>query len=275
MQHDELELLVQRSREGDRSALEGLLMHVRPPIYKLAQRFLMNPADAEDAAQDILLKLVTRLSQFDGHSRFMTWAYKVASNHLLDEKRRKVVHTMSFDEFGADLADGQRDPEEDIAHTNIMLAEVRIGCTLALLQCLKPEARMTYILGEILELDHTEAARVQEISEAAYRQRLSRARTAITQFMKGHCGLTEPANPCRCSKRLSRAVELGRVNPRETYLAKSEAAADAFPSVLAEVRKLESMRRAAALYRAQEEPPASDTFTHWLRTLLRDTAAVN
>ncbi len=66
--------LVARSREGDRAALDALIHAIQPTIYKLAQRFLMIPADAEDASQEILLKIITRLSQFDGKSQFKTWA---------------------------------------------------------------------------------------------------------------------------------------------------------------------------------------------------------
>ena len=106
---EEMESLVARSREGDRAALDALIHTIQPTIYKLAQRFLMLPADAEDATQEILLKIITRLGQFDGRSRFRTWAYSVASHHLLDLKRRPSEQAMTFDEFAEDLAQGLAD----------------------------------------------------------------------------------------------------------------------------------------------------------------------
>ncbi len=90
----DMESLVALSRDGDRAALDALIYEIQPSIHKLAQRFLMIPADAEDATQEILLKIITRLAQFEGKSQFKTWAYTVASNHLLDLKRKPSVRTL-------------------------------------------------------------------------------------------------------------------------------------------------------------------------------------
>lgn len=119
--------LVARSREGDRAALEALIRAIQPTIYTLAQRFLMLPADAEDASQEILLKIVTRLGQFDGRSQFRTWAYRVASNHLLDMKKRSSEQTMTFDEFAEDLAQGLSETPFAAPDAALLLQEVRIG----------------------------------------------------------------------------------------------------------------------------------------------------
>ena len=149
-----------------------------------------------------------------------------------------------------------------------MLEEVRIGCTLALLQCLSPDQRLAYILGEILELDHGEAAEVLGVTPTAYRKRLSRARGRVTGFMLGHCGLIDPANPCRCSRRVARATELGRVDPGRPRFARSRQIAERFPEVLAGIRRLEATQRAAALYRAQAQPGPPEGFARWLRSAL-------
>jgi len=261
---DDLAELVARSRAGDRAALEALVRAVQPTVHKLALRFLMHPADAEDATQEILVKVVTRLGQFEGRSGFRTWVYSVASHHLLDLKRRPRI---TFEAFAADLAEGLADPAAG-PDAALMLEEVRIGCTLALLQCLPPEQRMAYVLGEILELDHREAAEVLGIGPAAYRKQLSRARAAVTGFMLGHCGLVEPANACRCSRRVARARELGRVDPARPAFARSRAIAERFPEVLAGIRQLEATQRTAALYRAQRQPEPPGGFAEWLRATL-------
>ncbi len=150
----------------------------------------------------------------------------------------------------------------------MLLEEVRIGCTLAMLQCLETEARLAYILGEILELDHQEAAEVLSISAGAYRKRLSRARATVTDFMLGHCGLVDSKNRCRCSKRVVRATELGRVDPGKLMFSTSVRRAKQFPEVLAEIRQLEDNQRAAALYRAQRQPDVSQDFVRWLKATL-------
>jgi len=260
--------LVARSRNGERAALDALIQAIQPTIYKLAQRFLMIPADAEDATQEILLKIITRLSQFEGKSQFKTWAYAVASNHLLDLKRKPTEPVLTFDDFAEDLVQGLSDAPFEGPDAALLLEEVRIGCTLAMLQCLETEARLAYILGEILEFDHQEAAQVLSISTSAYRKRLSRARTIITDFMLGHCGLAHSKNRCRCSKRVVRATELRRVDPARLMFSTSVQRAERFPEVLAEIRRLEDSQRAAALYRAQRQPDVSQEFVRWLKTTL-------
>lgn len=175
---------------------------------------------------------------------------------------------MTFDEFSEDLAQGLAETPFEGPDIALMLEEVRVGCTLAMLQCLKGEARIAYILGEILELDHREAAEVLDISPSAYRKRLSRARAIINAFMLGHCGLVKSDNRCRCSKRLLRAKELGRVDPKRLMFSTSAERARQFPLVLAEIRQLEDNQRAAALYRAQQQPEVSQDFMHWLKTTL-------
>ena len=260
--------LVARSRDGDRAAADALIQGIQPTIYKLAQRFLMVPDDAEDATQDILLKIITRLSQFDGQSQFRTWAYAVASNHLLDLKRKPAEQAMSFDEFAEDLAEGLSDSPFKGPDVTLMLEEVRIGCTLALLQCLGREARLAYIVGEILELEHQEAAEVLGISTGAYRKRLSRARATVSEFVLGHCGLVNSDNACRCSKRVLRARELGRVDPKRLIFSTSPQHAKRFPEILTEIRQLEEDQRVAALFRAQQQPEISQDFTRWLQTTL-------
>lgn len=264
----DLRSLVARTHNGDRSAANELIAIIQPTIFKLAQRFLMIPDDAEDATQDILLKIVTRLGQFDGRSKFTTWAYAVASNHLLDVRKRPAARSMTFVEFSEDLAMGMSESPFIGAEEKVLLEEVRIGCTLAMLQCLQRDARLTYILGEILELEHVEAAEVLGISTDAYRKRLSRARSTISEFVLGHCGLVRIDNPCRCSKRVRRARELGRVNPDQLKFVTSPPLAHQFPEVLKEIRKLEAEQRTAALFRAQRQPEISESFTRWLKTTL-------
>ena len=260
--------LVARSRDGDRAALDALIHAIQPTIYRLAQRFLMIPADAEDATQEILLKIITRLGQFDGKSRFKTWAYAVASNHLRDLKRKPCEQAISLEEFAEDLAQGLSDTPFKGPDATLMLEEVRIGCTLAMLQCLEREARLAYILGEILELDHLEAAEVLGVSTSAYLKRLSRARATVTAFVLGHCGLVDPKNRCRCSKRVVRAKELSRIDPQRLVFSTSVQRAQQFPEVLTEIRQMEGNQRAAALYRAQRQPDVSQDFMRWLKTTL-------
>lgn len=271
-----LEELVLRARSGDRPALEQVVSSIQPDVYALALRFLWHPQDAEDAAQEILVRIVTRLGSFEGRSRFRTWVYRVASNALLTMAPKPAEsQSVSFDEFGADLARGLSDarlesPPE--VEESLLLEEVKIGCTHAMLLCLDRAHRLAFILGEILEMDHREGAWVLGISPAAFRKRLSRARERLTAFMAGHCGLFDPRNPCRCRRRVRAAMRLGRVDPRNLLFASNAAHARRFPEVLAEIRRLEETRRAAAFYRSHPDPEIRADFVPRLRELLGESA---
>ncbi len=251
---DDLEVLVAKARGGDRDSLELLVVHIQRPVYNLALRMLWHPEDARDASQEILVRVVTHLSSFRGESGFLTWVYRVAANSLISTRQSRVERQrLTFERFAEDLADGQADlpaeSDEWPADKALLLEEVKVGCMHALLTCLDRPHRLAYILGEILELEGPEAARILGISAAAFRKRLSRARDAIVMFTRAQCGLVEPANPCRCGRRLHRAQELGRVDAAGLLFARHDSAL-AFPGVLERVRRLEDVQRTAALYRA-------------------------
>jgi RNA polymerase sigma factor (sigma-70 family) len=212
---------VERARGGDRAALEALVRTVQDPIYRLALRMLWHPEDAQDATQEIVVKLITRLDGFRGDAAFETWAYRVAVNHLLTTRRRRAEReAVSFDAFGEDLARGLDEPYDPCEVDEGLLAEeVKVGCTQAMLLCLDREHRAAYILGEVFELRSGEAAYALDVTPAAYRKRLQRARERVQAFMAGHCGIVNPANGCRCRRRIGAAIARGRVDPANLVFA--------------------------------------------------------
>ena len=240
---DPLAGAVTRACAGDAAAVEELVTAVEDQIYGLAIRMLWHPEDARDATQDILVRIVTHLSSYRGESRFSTWCYAIAANHLRTVRRSRVEEAgYTFESFEAELHEPSLENEDVREHPDYQLAveEVRVGCTLGMLACLNRDQRLAYILGEILELDHTEAASILDIAPATFRQRLSRARAAIFAFTTRACGIVDPKNACRCEKRVAFAVNSGRVS----------LGAPLFAELKAEVRRLDEMRNAVALYRS-------------------------
>ena len=269
-----LEELVARARGGDAAALESVVAAVEKDVRRLALRFLWNPQDAEDAAQEILVRIVTGLEGFRGESSFRTWVYRVACNALLSARPKAMERrALSFEQFEEDLASGLSDASGDAgAEHALLLEEIKVGCTLAMLLCLDRGHRLAYILGEILELGHGEAAAALDIAPAAYRKRLSRAREAINKLMLSRCGLVREENRCRCRRRVATAVELKRVDPERLLFASSLEQARRFPQVVGEIRRLEEARRAAALYRSHGDAAPSRDFVAWLRELVARSA---
>src|SRR5213594_5133324 len=102
-----LEDLARRAIDGDRDALDRLVRDLQGDVYGLALRMLWNREDAEDATQEILVRAVTRLSQFDFRSKLKTWVYRIAVNYILDVKKSPVERLhLTFDTFAEDLAAG-------------------------------------------------------------------------------------------------------------------------------------------------------------------------
>lgn len=271
LRNETLERLAAKAREGDREALESLVVALRADVYRIALRFLWHPEDAEDATQEILVKAVTGLATFRGESRLSTWVYRIACNTLLTlSKRRMEERAMTIDTFKDDLDSSlaaTAGPYADPEHA-FLLEEVKVGCTLAMLLCLDRPHRLAYILGDILELDHQEAALVAGIKPDTFRQRLSRSRQTITSLMASRCGIFDPRNRCRCRLKAGTAISLGRVDPQRLLFASSRDQARAFPAVVEKIRAIEETRRAAALYRSQGDIAPVEDFPAWLRAMI-------
>ena len=206
---------VRAAQAGDAAALEQLVLSVRDRVYRLSLRMTARPPDAEDATQEILIRVITRLSTFRGEAAFSTWVHRIAVNHLLDRSKNTVERLeMSFDAFASDLLDGLASSPSAAPDAAILEREVQLACTHAMLTCLDREHRIAYILGEIFEVDSEEGGYICEVPAATYRKRLSRARTRVREFLTTNCGLVSPTVPCHCSKRVDVAVQLGRVDPQ-------------------------------------------------------------
>lgn len=204
------------AREGDRAALDSIVRSSERPVFNVAMRMLGNRADAEDATQEILVKIITHLGSVRDVGSAGAWAFKIACRHLVHERKRGAIEAMqlNFEDFAADLETGLSplsDHGLNEVEAAIAVEEVKIGCTLAMLVCLSRELRIAYILGEIFEVSAPEAADILDIDSAAYRQRLRRARTAVTAFVAESCGLVADAASCRCRLRVGQALSIGRI----------------------------------------------------------------
>jgi len=220
-----IENLVEEALKGSRAALEGVTAAIQDNIYHLSLRMLANPDDAKDATQDILIKVITNLSSFRFDSQFNTWVYRIASNHLFTEsKLLQKDPGLSFDIYKMDLEQDLQEPAalQDSPDYQILLDELRISCTMAMLLCLNPAHRMAYILGDILELEHEEASKALSISKDNYRKQLSRARAKVVQFTHDSCGLVSKCARCSCETKLMGSIKRQRIRPEKINFAKQE-----------------------------------------------------
>lgn len=212
MSGGELEQLARQAAAGDSVALSRLVEEVQHPVYRLALRSLGHPEDAKDATQEILVRLITHLGQFEGRSRFMTWAYTIAVRQLMRTRRRQLESAVKGAEaFAASLDRGlaDRDFTAEEAEYRLLSAEVRISCTYAMLLCLSRPLRASYILGDAMRMPDTVAAEICGITPAAHRQRLARARRTTRTIIADRCGLVDAANPCRCARQIQSGLDAG------------------------------------------------------------------
>lgn len=204
--------VIKAAQQGDRAAVEEVLLSVQDRIYNLAHRVLVNPDDASEATQEILIRILTKLSTFRAESAFSTWAYRIAIRHIVSAKKlRDRDPGLTFEMFAADLETGLVADPPEAPDQALLLNELRISCTMAMLLCLSMDLRLAYVLGDVLELDQSEASAILELEPAAYRKRLSRARTEVVAFTSRHCGLVGENTKCSCRRRLPAALAAGRV----------------------------------------------------------------
>lgn len=220
--------MVEQAVAGDQKALEAIVVEIQEGIFNLAVKILWHPEDAKDATQEILIRIVTRLNLFKGESSFRTWAYRVASNHLLNYKKKRFKAQLNFEAHSAQLAIGLSDRDDfasTVAEKNFLIQEAKVGCSQAMLQCLKVESRMIYVLSEILDFNGKEGASILGISHDSYRQKLARTRKKLYSYLRGNCGIVNPANPCRCSRKVQFSIDQKLIDPQSLLFAEGEASA--------------------------------------------------
>jgi RNA polymerase sigma factor (sigma-70 family) len=227
---------------------------------------LWNREDAEDATQEILVRTITRLAQFDFRSKLKTWVYRIGVNYILDVKKSPVERLqMTFEHFADDLAEGLSSDGPAEAEQSLLTEEVKIGCTLGMLQCLDRPHRLAYILGEIFELPGPEAAESLGIAPALFRKRLQHARRAIESFTRAYCGLASDTAPCACHRRVPAALRTGRARPDALNFAQQ---ASSYQDSRALVRRVENARWALEVHRSNHPGASSIDFARQLVRLL-------
>ena len=204
--------LVKASLKGNKNALNELIKIHRPYIYNVAWKFTFDPTDAEDLTQEALIKVITKLGQFKFESQFRTWLYRIVFNEFLQSKRRKGERQFTnFKDQGArlDSIENAVLSEQEEKDKEELIKELRYRCLSGMIMCLTREQRLIFIVGETFGVDHNIGAEIFDLSKENYRLKLHRARKDIINYMQHKCGLMNPENPCRCSKKAKTMYERG------------------------------------------------------------------
>lgn len=238
----EMEQLVEQAISGNKTSLETLLVGVQDLVFHLSLRMLGTVPDAEDAAQEILIKVMTNLSSFRKESRFTTWVFRIASNHLKNYKKHMFAeYPLSFEYYGEDIVNGMLDTDMSQGVDRALLEEeLKLSCTNVMLQCLDGESRCIFILGTMFKVDSRVAADILDMTPEAYRQKLSRVRKKMAEFLREYCG-QGGSSKCSCKRRVNYAISTHRLHPQNLEFSSLEKGESKIQQCLAVMEKIDDV----------------------------------
>ena len=179
--------LVERAQGGDKQAFDLLVVKYQRKLGRLLSRFIRDPGEVEDVAQEAFIKAYRALPSFRGDSAFYTWLYRIgintAKNYLVALGRRAPTTT----EFDADEAESFEDGEQlrDINTPESMLASKEIAATVQkAMEELPDDLRTAIELREIEGLSYEEIASIMNCPIGTVRSRIFRAREAISARLR-------------------------------------------------------------------------------------------
>ncbi len=178
-------LLVQRVQKGEKQAFDLLVRKYQSRVLNLVGRFVRNPEEAEDVAQEAFIKAYRALRSFRGDSAFYTWLYRIAvnsaKNHLAAQGRQ--VATSDIDAQDAEQFEGAERLREYDTPEGILLGKEITRHMDGALQALPEDLRVAVTLRELEGLSYDEIAQVMECPVGTVRSRIFRAREAIAKVL--------------------------------------------------------------------------------------------
>jgi RNA polymerase sigma factor (sigma-70 family) len=242
---------------GDRTALEALVARLEADVYRLAVRMLGHPSDAEDAAQEALILIVTSLGSFRGDSSVRTWAFRIASRHYMRFRvgRYEQMVSESFDAIDQVMAQHDKVPPVafNAEETRVLAEQVMSNCVSAILLALTRDERLAYALSEIFGFSGPECAEVLDVDAGTFRKRLQRGRDALEAYMKRSCGLVNADNACRCARQIPVHVVHGFIQP-DALLARRRARPSTGGVTPQRLHGMADIERVACLFRDDLDP---------------------
>ena len=173
--------LVERVQRGERRAFDLLMLKYQHRIAKLIARYVQDPADVLDVAQEAFMKAYRAIPKFRGDSAFYTWMYRIAintaKNHLAAQARRP--RDSGVDVTDAEQFDGVVELKETATPEGLALTEEIQRTVAAAIEALPEDLKVAVSLRELEGLSYEDIARVMECPVGTVRSRIFRAREAI------------------------------------------------------------------------------------------------
>jgi RNA polymerase sigma-70 factor (ECF subfamily) len=175
---DELQL-IERAVAGDERAFAELVTRYQTAVYNLAYRMLGDAGEAEDAAQEVFLRIYRRLATYNADHRFSTWVLSIASHYCIDLLRRKRPWLVPLENISNWMRARSRGPEA------AALAVEQQDIVRNLLAKLPEHYRLVLLLRYWHDLGYEEIAQVVDLPVSTIKARLHRARNALAALVNG------------------------------------------------------------------------------------------
>jgi len=170
--------LIRQFKDGDQSTFEWIVKNNQDRIYNLCRYLLVNPQDAEDAAQEVFLKAYRKLKDFRPESSLYTWLYRIGVNTCLDHKRKFRPEPLKNESLAESLLSVEPSPESRFQSKEIGQA------IQSALEQLPKNSKAAIVLKEIEGLSYDEMAEVLQISIGTVKSRISRAREELRRLLR-------------------------------------------------------------------------------------------
>ena len=191
--------LVRRVQSGDKGAFDALVRKYQHKLVKLVMRYVRNPAEAEDIAQEAFIKAYRALPQFRGDSAFYTWLYRIAintaKNAVVSRDRSPIEYNIDRNDATEESYDMQGRMKDSETPEGLVLTDEIRRTVNAAIEGLPEDLRTAIVLRELDGLSYEEIAAAMDCPVGTVRSRIFRAREAIDRRLRevfeGGLGRTE------------------------------------------------------------------------------------
>ena len=179
--------LVERAQRGDKHAFELLVAKYQRKLGRLLSRFIRDPAEVEDVAQEAFIKAYRALPSFRGDSAFYTWLYRIgintAKNYLVAMGRRAPTTTEFDSEEAENFEDGDQLRDLNTPEAELMTRQIAATVNQTMEE-LPEELRTAITLREIEGMSYEDIANVMNCPIGTVRSRIFRARETIAERLR-------------------------------------------------------------------------------------------
>jgi RNA polymerase sigma-70 factor (ECF subfamily) len=191
--------LVRRVQSGDKGAFDALVRKYQHKLVKLVMRYVRNPAEAEDIAQEAFIKAYRALPQFRGDSAFYTWLYRIAintaKNAVVSRDRSPIEYNIDRNDATEESYDMQGRMKDSETPEGLVLTDEIRSTVNAAIEGLPEDLKTAIVLRELDGLSYEEIAAAMDCPVGTVRSRIFRAREAIDRRLRevfeGGLGRTE------------------------------------------------------------------------------------